>query len=167
MKNYDLMACAQTGSGKTAAFLLPIISSLVKKVTSGKLQTIRKRPGMGFFRASPLFLIILPTRELAIQIFNEARRVRPDVLVLLGEGMFTWTGSQLTDTSRLSCMIVHIQDSDPASRNLWRYGRRRAAWADIQRMWYLDCHSWKTGGYDGTRKRVTGACPPCCSGRSR
>ncbi|KAF9938032.1 hypothetical protein BGZ65_000532 [Modicella reniformis] len=84
-KNFDLMACAQTGSGKTAAFLLPTISSLVKKISGGKLETIRRR-GRGPFKASPLFIIILPTRELAIQIFNEARRfayktpIRPVVI---------------------------------------------------------------------------------------
>ncbi|KAG0225862.1 P-loop containing nucleoside triphosphate hydrolase protein [Mortierella sp. GBAus27b] len=90
--NYDLMACAQTGSGKTAAFLLPIISTLVKKVTSGRLKTIRRQDARGLFRASPLFLIILPTRELAIQIFNEARRftyktpIRPVVIYGGSEG---------------------------------------------------------------------------------
>jgi ATP-dependent RNA helicase RhlE len=50
----DLLACAQTGSGKTAAFLLPILDHLLKK----------KR---GVTRA----LIITPTRELAAQILEE------------------------------------------------------------------------------------------------
>lgn len=48
----DIIASAQTGTGKTAAFLLPIIHRLLQKETSG------------FVRA----LIIVPTRELAIQI---------------------------------------------------------------------------------------------------
>lgn len=51
LKNYDLIACAQTGTGKTAAFVLPILNKLIgKKDTS--IDT----------------LIIVPTRELAIQI---------------------------------------------------------------------------------------------------
>ncbi|KAF9119282.1 hypothetical protein BGW39_000420 [Mortierella sp. 14UC] len=73
MQNYDLMACAQTGSGKTAAFLVPTLSKLVTKIFKGQLSTVRRRPGQ-MFKGTPLVLIILPTRELAIQIFEEARR---------------------------------------------------------------------------------------------
>ena len=55
MAGRDLLACASTGSGKTAAFLLPII------------ERLRKNPGKGS-RA----LIITPTRELAAQIVEHA-----------------------------------------------------------------------------------------------
>ena len=55
MAGRDLLACASTGSGKTAAFLLPII------------QRLRQQPGRGT-RA----LIITPTRELAAQIVEHA-----------------------------------------------------------------------------------------------
>src|SRR5438045_4856021 len=47
----DLIACAQTGTGKTAAFLLPILSKLAAHPSS-HVDT----------------LIISPTRELALQI---------------------------------------------------------------------------------------------------
>ncbi|MFD1552385.1 ATP-dependent helicase [Putridiphycobacter roseus] len=51
LDNKDLIACAQTGTGKTAAFVLPILNKLIgKKDTS--IDT----------------LVIVPTRELAIQI---------------------------------------------------------------------------------------------------
>ncbi|XP_071952611.1 ATP-dependent RNA helicase DDX4-like isoform X2 [Antedon mediterranea] len=61
----DLMACAQTGSGKTAAFLLPIISGILRDgVQSGSLSVSQ----------TPQCIIVSPTRELAIQIFNEARK---------------------------------------------------------------------------------------------
>lgn len=49
----DLIACAQTGTGKTAAFLLPIIDRL----TTHPTQTTNT-------------LIIVPTRELALQIYQ-------------------------------------------------------------------------------------------------
>lgn len=57
----DLMACAQTGSGKTAAFLLPILSSILDEA-------------IDLVIGKPQAVIVSPTRELAIQIFNEARK---------------------------------------------------------------------------------------------
>ncbi|MBU0487768.1 MAG: DEAD/DEAH box helicase [Bacteroidetes bacterium] len=51
LQNKDLIACAQTGTGKTGAFVLPILNKLIGK-QSAHVDT----------------LIIVPTRELAIQI---------------------------------------------------------------------------------------------------
>ncbi|KAK9283427.1 hypothetical protein L1049_011669 [Liquidambar formosana] len=62
----DLMACAQTGSGKTAAFCFPIISGIMK----GQFV---QRP-RGSRTAYPLALILSPTRELSCQIHEEARK---------------------------------------------------------------------------------------------
>jgi ATP-dependent RNA helicase DDX3X len=59
----DLMACAQTGSGKTAAFLFPTINRLLK-------DSCYARPSRG--RQTPEALIVAPTRELAMQIHAEA-----------------------------------------------------------------------------------------------
>jgi len=53
LQGKDLIACAQTGTGKTAAFLLPVISQIIAKGNSE--HKIRA-------------LVITPTRELAIQI---------------------------------------------------------------------------------------------------
>ncbi|KAF9138159.1 hypothetical protein BGX30_009478 [Mortierella sp. GBA39] len=84
MKNYDLLACAQTGSGKTAAFLLPVLSKILTKMQ--KNPPVAPLPGARKTKASPLALIILPTRELGIQIFDETRRftykspIRPAVI---------------------------------------------------------------------------------------
>jgi ATP-dependent RNA helicase DDX3X len=60
----DLMACAQTGSGKTGAFLFPLIDKLLRNKPSGKEGR----------RALPTGLIIAPTRELAVQINMEAEK---------------------------------------------------------------------------------------------
>ncbi|KAL0916846.1 hypothetical protein M5K25_014389 [Dendrobium thyrsiflorum] len=62
----DLMACAQTGSGKTAAFCFPIISGIMR---SPPLQKTR-----GARIVYPLALILSPTRELSVQIHEEARK---------------------------------------------------------------------------------------------
>ncbi|CAJ0837974.1 10874_t:CDS:10 [Entrophospora sp. SA101] len=63
----DLMACAQTGSGKTAAFLIPILSQIFTAKRNSRQSTRR-------YKAEPLMLILAPTRELATQIFDECRR---------------------------------------------------------------------------------------------
>jgi len=66
----DLMACAQTGSGKTAAFLLPILSQLFKQ---GPGESAHASGGSrGRRKIFPLALILSPTRELASQIYDEA-----------------------------------------------------------------------------------------------
>ncbi|KAL8122035.1 hypothetical protein AgCh_018681 [Apium graveolens] len=63
----DLMACAQTGSGKTAAFCFPIISGIMTG------QFAQRAPRM-LRMACPLALILSPTRELSCQIHEEARK---------------------------------------------------------------------------------------------
>ncbi|KAF9913824.1 DEAD-box ATP-dependent RNA helicase [Lobosporangium transversale] len=66
----DLMACAQTGSGKTGGFLFPILSELFK---CGP----KPSPDHGMNRsrkAYPVTLILAPTRELASQIWEESRK---------------------------------------------------------------------------------------------
>lgn len=66
------------GSGKTAAFLIPILSKLMGKAK--KLAAPRPNPATYVHgvtpavRAEPLVLIVCPSRELATQIFNEARK---------------------------------------------------------------------------------------------
>lgn len=63
----DLMACAQTGSGKTAGFLFPIIMAMLKNGGRDPPDSTRRR-------IYPEALIMAPTRELAQQIHDEARR---------------------------------------------------------------------------------------------
>lgn len=71
----DLMACAQTGSGKTGAFLFPILSAMFKTgpPTPPKSNTSRYDSYMQNC-CYPVALILAPTRELAIQIFDEAKK---------------------------------------------------------------------------------------------
>lgn len=70
----DLMSCAQTGSGKTAAFLLPTIDLMLRE---GPPALPTAGPGMypnSSRKAYPVTLIMAPTRELASQIFEESRK---------------------------------------------------------------------------------------------
>ncbi len=55
LKGHDLLGCAQTGTGKTAAFSIPIIQHLHENKISGGTNGIKA-------------LVLTPTRELAIQI---------------------------------------------------------------------------------------------------
>ena len=64
LEGRDLIGCAETGTGKTAAFLLPILQKLAE----------RQRPGVRV-------LVLAPTRELALQIqknYTELNRVKCD-----------------------------------------------------------------------------------------
>uniref|UniRef100_UPI0032169C14 DEAD/DEAH box helicase n=1 Tax=uncultured Draconibacterium sp. TaxID=1573823 RepID=UPI0032169C14 len=58
LDGYDLIACAQTGTGKTAAFLLPILD-LIADLPGGETST----------------LIVVPTRELAMQIDQQVQGI--------------------------------------------------------------------------------------------
>ncbi|KAG7268937.1 hypothetical protein CRUP_002933 [Coryphaenoides rupestris] len=93
----DIMACAQTGSGKTAAFLLPILQQLM---ADGAAASSFKE------QQEPEALIVAPTRELIHQIYMEARKfahgtcVRP---VVMYGGINT--GHQIRDLCR-GCNIL-------------------------------------------------------------
>jgi ATP-dependent RNA helicase RhlE len=75
LRGADLIGCAETGTGKTAAFLLPIIQRL----------TENPRPGTRV-------LVIAPTRELALQIETSYRQLASKrapkcVTIIGGAGM--------------------------------------------------------------------------------
>ena len=65
----DVLGCAQTGTGKTAAFALPMIQQMVNKPVRGNQPRVIRQ------------LILTPTRELALQIY--------DNFVLYGKGLPT------------------------------------------------------------------------------
>jgi len=92
LKGEDLIGCAETGTGKTAAFLLPIIQNL-------RSQT-QTRPGIRV-------LVLAPTRELAFQIqknYAELNHLKANrcVLVIGGANMRT----QIADLRRRPTIVV-------------------------------------------------------------
>ena len=60
LEGKDVAGQAQTGTGKTAAFLITVFTRLLEKPRAGK-------------PAAPRALVIAPTRELVVQIANDAR----------------------------------------------------------------------------------------------
>ena len=59
----DLLAAAQTGTGKTAAFTLPLLHRLIQRRAQGVTGSPKK----------PLALVLTPTRELAAQVAQSVR----------------------------------------------------------------------------------------------
>lgn len=102
----DLMACAQTGSGKTAAFLVPLLNLIFSKGPSAATSQDAKR-SIGRRKQCPMALVLAPTRELATQIYNEARKfayrspVRPCVVYGGAD-----VGSQIRDLDRGCHLLV-------------------------------------------------------------
>ena len=59
LDDFDVIGQARTGTGKTAAFAIPILEML----------------DLGVKKAKPQALILAPTRELAVQVENEFKRM--------------------------------------------------------------------------------------------
>ncbi len=62
LDDYDLMGIAQTGTGKTAAFALPILHHMLDEPARMPAKGVRA-------------LVLAPTRELALQIFDNVERL--------------------------------------------------------------------------------------------
>ncbi len=90
LSGQDLIGCAETGTGKTAAFLLPIIQRITDKA----------RPGIRV-------LVLAPTRELAAQIeknYNELNRVKANRSVKIIGGASART--QISDLRRGAAVVI-------------------------------------------------------------
>ena len=70
----DLMVSSQTGSGKTAAFLLPVLNILLDIPVEN--TSSRKGERRGKDNIKPKALVLCPTRELAQQVAKEAIRLK-------------------------------------------------------------------------------------------
>lgn len=118
----DLLGCAQTGTGKTAAFSIPLLQHM------GKPAPGEPRPIRG--------LILTPTRELALQIYEnicqysrytgrvaaviyggvsqvpqvEALERGADILVATPGRLWDLMGQKLLDISRVECFVLDEAD---------------------------------------------------------
>lgn len=121
----DVLGCAQTGTGKTAAFALPVL----QRLAAGE---IRKKGGKRVIRA----LVLTPTRELAAQIYesfeaygkylpvetavivggvsrSRHRRVLEqgaDILVATPGRLLEYTGERLIDISGVEIFVLDEAD---------------------------------------------------------
>ncbi|XP_065178789.1 probable ATP-dependent RNA helicase DDX52 [Sycon ciliatum] len=108
MMHREVLVCAPTGSGKTAAFLLPLLAHL-------------KEPKRDGFRA----LVVAPTRELSRQTFRELSRLcdgsgfRVHVLTKATSSSFGASSSQRFDILvSTPNRLVHLLEQDPSGIDL-------------------------------------------------
>ena len=67
LEGHDVMGLARTGTGKTAAFVLPSLQRLgARPAAADRPRSSRRGPGM---------VVLAPTRELALQITEDARQL--------------------------------------------------------------------------------------------
>lgn len=115
----DLMACAQTGSGKTAAFLLPTLHRILVDPPMDDKQTGERRGGSRT-KYYPRGLVLAPTRELVQQIHAQARKF------LYCSGMRAvciYGGSPIVDQFKSLDCGVHLLVATPG--RLWDMLERR------------------------------------------
>ncbi|MFK5986231.1 MAG: DEAD/DEAH box helicase [Pseudomonadota bacterium] len=100
----DLLVSAKTGSGKTAAFMLPSLNKLLNSATLG---------------IEPRLLILLPTRELALQTFNNCKQFTEfselsTVLLMGGEDfkqqLYKLSNSPDIIVATLGRLVEHIEN---------------------------------------------------------
>ena len=108
LQNKDVIGCAQTGTGKTAAFILPILNNIAKENTKG-INT----------------LVLVPTRELAIQVGKVLKLFSKNnplnILVSYGGGALKEQKELLNDTDILVGTVGRI--SDYVEQDLFELGR--------------------------------------------
>ena len=95
----DVIGIAQTGTGKTAAFVLPILTKLAQPAGDGNRRGMKA-------------LIVAPTRELVVQIEENVRGLREASAAPHGHGLWR---SERTSADRRPC-----------ARALRSWSRRRA-----------------------------------------
>ncbi|KAL8610589.1 hypothetical protein ACOMHN_006308 [Nucella lapillus] len=137
----DMMGCAQTGSGKTAAFILPVLTAMAAFILPVLTAMVKDGLTTSAFSEvqSPQTVVVAPTRELVCQIYNEARKfslhsdVRPVVVyggvsvahqlkqVSMGANLVVGTPGRLLDfveRGKISLQKVKFLILDEADRML-------------------------------------------------
>ena len=119
----DAIGRAQTGTGKTAAFLITIINDLLNNPIEGKR-----------YAGEPRALIIAPTRELALQIEKDAHQLAryTDLKVMSVVGGMNFNRQQ----EMLQGAIVDILVATPG--RLLDFANRRDMWLDRVEILVLD-----------------------------
>ena len=115
LKGGDLIGCAQTGTGKTAAFAIPILQQLAHAQSKGNMSKDIK------------CLILTPTRELAIQI----GAILSVVVYFRGRILELLRGKREGETEYGTDLIVRPVDGSPGTVVSRTFGREApSSWVD-------------------------------------
>ncbi|KAI8645808.1 P-loop containing nucleoside triphosphate hydrolase protein [Parasitella parasitica] len=151
MQQHDLMACAQTGSGKTAGFLFPILSAMF---TNGPLEDPKepnvKQGYQSYKKAYPQALVLAPTRELASQIYQEAKKYcyRSYVRTCVAYG-----GADIQKQLRLIDRGCHLLVATPG-RLVDILERRRLSFQNIQYLVLDEADRMLDMGFEPQVRRI-------------
>jgi ATP-dependent RNA helicase RhlE len=151
LEGRDVLATAQTGTGKTLSFLIPMIEGMQKTPKS----PFGANPANAAKGKSPFGLILLPTRELAIQVEQAYRKLALDssAQVALVVGGLS-EGPQLQAIRRGARLIV----ATPG--RLEDFLRRRLVSLDQVQMLVLDeVDRMLDMGFKPAIKRIVAAIP--------
>ncbi len=77
LRGEDMIGCAETGTGKTAAFLLPIIQTISEATQTADSNPKRAASAKGLPHGKVRVLVLAPTRELAAQIEKNYVELNP------------------------------------------------------------------------------------------
>ena len=141
----DLLGIAQTGTGKTAAFLITVINDLLRH----PIQVKR-------YAGEPRALIVAPTRELAMQIEKDARALAKytDLQVMSVVGGMNFNRQQ----ERLQNELIDILVATPG--RLLDFAKRRDLWLDRVEFLVLDeADRMLDMGFIPDVKRIVGMTP--------
>ncbi len=83
LEGRDVAGLAQTGTGKTAAFLLPLMERIVRarsnpEELSEEQRAVREKRAFPDWRSNQFILVLVPTRELAEQVYENANKLIGD-----------------------------------------------------------------------------------------
>ena len=141
----DAIGRAQTGTGKTAAFLITVINDLLRH----PIQVKR-------YAGEPRALIVAPTRELAMQIEKDARALAKytDLQVMSVVGGMNFNRQQ----ERLQNELIDILVATPG--RLLDFAKRRDLWLDRVEFLLLDeADRMLDMGFIPDVKRIVGMTP--------
>lgn len=125
LEGKDVLARAETGSGKTAAFVLPLLEGIIRR--NIKLEAITGKKKIFNKKNVVDIVVLVPTRELAIQIREEFERfaegaeprikclsvyggvkINPQMLALRGGAdVLISTPGRLLDLERNNAILLH------------------------------------------------------------